>query len=187
MNTTWNKFEAWLKNNWPDGFEDLNPPATEQEINQLQETLGVQLPVDFIACLRIHNGQKGMAGGLFDNSEFLSTQSIIEQWQIWKDLLDSGTFDEFSSEPESGVKNDWWNQKWIPITHNGGGDHFCIDLDPDAQGVSGQIITMWHDMANRDIQANSFKTWFNNYVSAVLDGRYVYSEDYGGLVDIADT
>jgi cell wall assembly regulator SMI1 len=178
----WNQFEAWLAEHWPDGLAALNGPATETEIVELEDALGVRLPSDFAACLRIHNGQSDTAGGLFDNSEFLSTRAILEQWKVWKDLLDSGEFKGIESEPQSGIRNDWWHQKWIPITHNGGGDHYCIDLAPTAEGHCGQVITMWHDMAEREVQASSFHEWLDRYVRAVLSGRYVYSDDFGGLV-----
>ena len=164
----WAQFENWLKENWTEGFEDLNPPATDQEIFELQEALGVQLPADFVACLKVHNGQRGMAGGIFEYSEFLSTQAILDQWQVWKDLLDSREFDGRSSDPDDGVQDDWWNPKWIPFTHNGGGDHYCIDLAPTETGQSGQVITMWHDMSERKIQAGSFLSWFEEYVGDVL-------------------
>lgn len=179
----WAAFESWLSQHWPDGLKDLGPPATDEEIRILETTLGVSLPRDFVEFLRIHNGQKGSAGGLFDNSEFLSTTAIIEQWKVWKDLLDSGDFDGYKSEPEAGVRDDWWNSKWIPFTHNGSGDHYCLDLAPSTGGQEGQVITMWHDMGTRALEARSFKHWFAKYVDAVKAGKYVYSEDFGGLVD----
>lgn len=181
MKTAWERFENWLKENWVKGFEDLNPPATDQEILALQETIGVQLPAEFVACLKVHNGQRNMAGGLFDNSNFLSTQAVIDDWQCWKDLLDSGVFKN-PSEPEAGVKDDWWNPKWIPFANNNS-DQYCIDLDPTDAGRLGQVITMWHDTSEREILAESFGSWFEQYVSAVLSGRYKYSEDFGGLID----
>lgn len=179
----WAAFESWLSQHWPDGLKDLCPPATDEEIRNLETRLGVSLPSDFLEFLKIHNGQKGSAGGLFDNSEFLSTTAIIEQWKVWKDLLDSGDFNGYKSEPEAGVRDDWWNSKWIPFTHNGSGDHYCLDLAPSAVGQEGQIITMWHDMGTRAVEASSFKLWFAMYVDAVKAGKYVYSEDFGGLVD----
>lgn len=182
MNDLWKQFENWLSAHWPEGLAALNPPATDEEIGSLEEALGVKLPADFISCLKIHNGQSESAGGLFDNSEFLSTSAILDQWKVWKDLLDSGDFDGIESEPEEGIRSDWWNARWIPFTHNGGGDHYCIDLAPDAGGEVGQIITMWHDMGERELQEGSFDAWFRKYVSAVLAGEYTYSEDFGGLV-----
>lgn len=55
-------FELWLSQHWPDGLKDLGPPATDEEIRNLETTLGVSLPRDFVEFLRIHNGQKGSAG-----------------------------------------------------------------------------------------------------------------------------
>lgn len=183
MADTWIAFEGWLGQNWPEGLKDLNPPATDDEISALEASLGVSLAPDFVEFLKLHNGQKGTSGGLFDNSEFLSTAAILEQWTVWKELLDSGEFDGIKSEPDVGVRDDWWNAKWIPFTHNGGGDHYCLDLAPGADGSLGQVITMWHDMGARDVEASSFKQWFTKYVDAVLAGKYVYSEDFGGLID----
>jgi len=184
MKELWEQFERWLSDNWPEGLADLNPPATEEEIKELEQALGIVLPANFIECLKVHNGQKSDAGGLFDNSEFLSTDSILDQWKVWKDLLDSGDFDGIKSEPAEGIKDDWWNAKWVPITHNGGGDHYCIDLDPTDEGRLGQVITMWHDMGSRELQAGSFREWLEKYIKAVLAGQYVYSEDFGGLIDV---
>lgn len=183
MQEIWQKFEAWLRVNWPDGLNDLNPPATDKEILALESLLCVSLPSDFVAFLKVHNGQKNMAGGLFDNSEFLSTSAIADQWRVWKELLNSGEFDTYKSTPQPGIKDAWWNAKWIPFTHNGGGDHYCIDLDPSVGGSPGQVITMWHDMDERANLAVSFAAWFDKYVDDVLAGKYVYSEDFGGLMN----
>jgi len=186
MKEAFEKFKIWLKENYEDGLKDLNPPATEDEIRLLEQTLGCSLPKDFIECLKIHNGQGNMAGGIFDGAEFLSTSRIIEEWSVWKELLDSGDFDDYESEPDEGIKSDWWNPKWIPFTSNGAGDHFCIDVDPEKQGSAGQIITMWHDSAERELLADSFSTWFSFYVSEILKGKYAYSDDYGFIVPIED-
>ncbi|MCE1184953.1 MAG: SMI1/KNR4 family protein [Rhodocyclales bacterium] len=184
MQELWEHFETWLRNHWPEGLKALNPPASAQDIEALEQALGLTLPQDFVACLRLHNGQDSTAGGLFDGAEFLSTHAILGQWKIWKDLLDSGDFAGISSEPAAGIRNDWWNPKWIPFTHNGGGDHLCLDLAPTPEGQSGQIITMWHDMGNRERLAESFQAWLAHYIQDVQAGRYVYSDDFGGLVDV---
>lgn len=186
MNDLWQQFEAWLCAHWPGGLAALNPPATDEEIAALEAALGARLPRDFVDCLRIHNGQSGAVaatGGVFGDSEFLSTAAILAQWTTWKELLDAGTFDgeDFEAEPQEGVRGDWWNAGWIPFTQNGFGDGLCIDLAPDTGGRAGQIIEMWHDMGDRDILAESFDAWFRRYVAAVVAGEYRYSEDVAGL------
>ena len=46
MQTHWTQFEAWLAEHWPEGLAGLNPPATDQEIADLEQALGVVLPPD---------------------------------------------------------------------------------------------------------------------------------------------
>lgn len=179
----WREFEAWLAVHWPEGYADLNPGATDEQLRALEATLGVTLPADIAECLRIHNGQKGMAGGLFDNSEFLSTEAIADQWNIWRELLESGEFNGLKSELSPGVRDDWWNRHWIPFTHNGGGDHYCLDLQPALGGTLGQVITMWHDMGERRIVAAGLHAWLAGYLANVRAGKIAYSEDFGGLVN----
>ncbi len=163
----------------------MNPPASDEQIAQLETQLNAKLPADFIACLKVHNGQNGVAS-VFDGMEFLSCEEIYRQWGIWKGLLDGGDFKGVSSEPDEGIKSDWWNSKWIPFTHNGSGDHLCLDLDPAQSGAVGQVITMWHDMEARELKAKSFGEYFEAYVAGVLAGQYVYAKEYGGMVGADD-
>lgn len=38
----------------------------------------------------------------------------------------------------------WWNEHWIPVFHNGGGDYICYDTKGIFTGNKGQIIEFWH-------------------------------------------
>lgn len=145
---------------------DLNPAATKAEFERLQARLGAALPADFIACLGIHDGQKGEAGWLFEEWEFLSARRIAEEWSIWRQLHDAGDFDGNRAEGDPGVKALWWSRRWIPFASNGFGDHLCLDLDPDQGGEAGQIITVWHDSDRREKAAESFREWFAAFVAS---------------------
>lgn len=149
---------------WP-ALDDLNPPATDAEITTLEQQLGVTLPADYVQVLRQHNGQRGLADGLFDGQEFLSTQNVLAQWQIWKGLHDTGEFQALHSSPAAGVRDDWWNPRWIPFTHDGSGNHLCLDLDPAEDGSVGQVIAMWHDAAERTVEGRSFGEWFGRWLT----------------------
>ena len=98
MQQLWQRLETQLKNTHPLILEDLAPPATDSEILDLESKLGVKLPDDFIAFLKIHNGQRGKTDGLFDGSEFLSTSRILQEWTSLKSVLDSGIFDDLSMD-----------------------------------------------------------------------------------------
>ena len=181
MNEKFGKFKQWLEHNYSDGLLDLNPPATNEEIEELKNALGVDLPDDFISVLKINNGQKGDSAWLFDSQEFLSTKRIIEEFNTWKNLLESELQGKISI-PDDGVKSDWWNVNWIPFTSDGCGDHYCIDLSPTANGTKGQIITLWFELAEREIVAQNFSLWFEEYLEQLYSGELVYSKEYNSIV-----
>ncbi|MEX8495363.1 SMI1/KNR4 family protein [Sphaerotilus sp.] len=147
---------------WP-LLDDLNPPATDADIAALAQQLGATLPADYVQVLQQHNGQRGLADGLFDGQEFLSTQNVFAQWQIWQQLHDAGRFKARRPSPAPGVRGDWWNPRWIPFTHDGSGNHRCIDLAPAEGGTVGQVITVWHDTGERALEGASFGDWFTRW------------------------
>ena len=181
MNKEFERFKQWLSLNYSDGLIDLNPPATDYEIEELTKILGVELPSDFLNVLRTHNGQKGESAWLFDSQEFLSTHRIIEEFNTWKNLLNTQLQGK-SSTPDEGVKNDWWNTNWIPFTSDGCGDHYCLDLSPTNTGTKGQIITLWYESSEREIVAPNFSLWFEEYVEQLYSGELIYSEEYNSIV-----
>ena len=168
MKQQWETLEAHLKTANPALLVDLNPSATRVEIRELEQELGATLPADFVECLSVHNGQKGDSDWLFAGSEFLSTRRILEEWTVWKNLLDRGHFDGAKAESDAYVKAVWWSPAWIPFTYNGAGDHLCVDLAPSSQGRSGQVITLWHDDGARKKKADSFAQWFAEFVNSTI-------------------
>ena len=84
------------------------PPATEQEIIDLEERLGVTLPDDFKVFLRISNGSEGIWNGYFPGPPLRSTAEIdwldYSEYELMFDQLnlmqlenelDSDEFSEF--------------------------------------------------------------------------------------------
>lgn len=183
MKETWNRLEAWLNEHAESISKALNTGATSLQIELLEKKIGKTLPEDFIAFYKIHNGQNDRSLGLYDGEIVLSIDRIIGEWSVWDELLQSGDFATYTSSPESGIKNNWWNPYWIPITSDGNGNHYCLDLDPSSNGKYGQVIRMWHDDPMRELLAHSFTDWINAYISDLENGLYVYSEDAGGIVE----
>lgn len=174
--------EIALKQVAPEISIALGDGAIEQDFQDLEALIGVKLPYDFAKFYEIHNGQKHQHPPFYYVEEFLSINRIMEEWTIWKDLLDKGTFN-FPSEPQNGIKNDWWNPKWIPITNDGNGNHLCLDLDPAEGGTYGQIIAMEHDNVDRVVVANSLADLLYQYLLELKSGNLYYSDDYGGIVE----
>lgn len=53
----------------------------------------------------------------------------------------------------------WWNAKWIPLFHNGGGDYICYDCEGTFTGNAGQIIEFWHADNDRNIIAPNLEAF----------------------------
>lgn len=186
MKETWTKIEDWLQENAGQIYDSLNEGASDEDFENLEELINKRLPDDFKAFYRIHNGQDSIGEGMIDTEELLSTERIMDEWQVWKDLYDKGVFDESVSESDKGVKENWWNPFWIPITYDGSGNHYCLDLSPDDGGKRGQIIRIWHDSPERELIADSFSEWMTDFANDLADGEYIYSEEWGGIVNRAD-
>ncbi|HEY9761422.1 MAG TPA: SMI1/KNR4 family protein [Trichocoleus sp.] len=186
MQTIWARIDAWLMANAPGVLKTLQPGASDAQIEAFEKVLGVQLPEDVKASFRIHNGQSDHEYGLMDGRELLSLDRIQDEWLVWKDLLDSHMFEDIEGDPEPGIRSDWWNAAWIPLTHDGGGNHDCLDLAPAQGGTVGQIISMWHDEAERERLAPSFRAWLTQLANGLESGQYIFSEEYGGIVNSED-
>ncbi|WP_227746489.1 SMI1/KNR4 family protein [Bordetella bronchiseptica] len=163
MTAQWIAFEACLRGTAPALLADLNPPATEKTLRSLQQRLGVDLPEDFLDCLRGHDGQQGHADPLFGDYEFLSSDRILDAWEFWRKQSEGSDFNDDDVEPAAGVRANWWNTKWIPFAANGSGDYLCLDLAPAEGGVAGQIISVWHDDGARKVRGPSFSVWLRGF------------------------
>lgn len=191
MKDSWTKIKDWLTNNHPEVISTLNTGASPDDIEKLELIIGTSMPDDFKEFYSIHNGQSYTHLRLFDGDILLSTSDIIAEWKQWKDVLptiNEGCIEQFGSpaesSPDRGIKNDWWNLLWIPITANGSGDNYCIDMDPTDEGQKGQIIRMWHDDPQRELVSPSFRQWISNYIRDLENNIYKPSYDigWGGVI-----
>ena len=183
MQKVWIDIEFWIEVNAPHLLNYLAPPATIQEIEHAESRLNITFSEAFKDFYTIHNGQIDESESLICGQAILSLERIVDEWQKWTELLTQGEFNEDGeisvSDPDPGVKNDWWNIKWIPVTSNGCGDNFCIDMDPAQGGNVGQIISMWHDAGWRELKGNSFEEWIIQYANDLTKGKYVYEDRLG--------
>ncbi|MCA9136825.1 MAG: ankyrin repeat domain-containing protein [Planctomycetales bacterium] len=157
---SWKRIEAWLSANDPDRLKSLGKPVKPDQFSKLEKTIGCKLPVEVKQLYQVHDGQsyQSFLIELPDGGDYflLPTKEVIREWKTWKDLVDNGEFDGLESNPEKGIRGDqWFNPKWIPIFANGGGDSYCVDLDPAKGGKKGQVISMNHDNKDRSLIADS--------------------------------
>ncbi len=188
MEEIWARIDAWLKVNAPVVFHSLQPGASDSQIQAVEHALSVQFPEDVRAFYCIHNGQSTVdygAHGLIPlGREFLCLERIQEEWQINEEVLGMQTYNESRNNTERGIRTDFWNRRWIPLTSDGGGDHECLDLDPDEGGAFGQVISWMHDDDTKKILAPSFRSWLEDYATKLESGEYVFSKEYDGIVTL---
>jgi cell wall assembly regulator SMI1 len=113
MKQYWKRFENWLIINAPNLLLQLNEGATQADIDKLETIIHKKLPVDFVDFYKIHNGQDYTTEALIKAELLLSVNGVIDQWQCWESLLDQ--FEKYgnTSDPDKGIKNNWWNSLWI--------------------------------------------------------------------------
>jgi cell wall assembly regulator SMI1 len=193
MEEIWDRIDTWLRTNAPKIFDTLQPGASDSLIRTVENTLSIQLPEDFKASCRIHNGQlqsEHFWGLIPEAQEFLSLESLQGDWQTKKGWLDEGDFDVIMSSPDRaigcapGIRSCGWSPKWIPLTWDGDGNHYCLDLAPDEGGTFGQIISWMHDSDIQEIIAHSFRSWLEEYAAKLESGEYVFSEEHSAFQGI---
>ncbi|MBH1542146.1 SMI1/KNR4 family protein, partial [Stenotrophomonas maltophilia] len=82
------------------------------------------------------------------------------QWQGWREIEAAGMNEDcaefMESSPAGVVKPMYTNARWIPLTHDGGGNHMGLDFDPDSDGAEGQMITFGADEDTKYLLAPTF-------------------------------
>jgi cell wall assembly regulator SMI1 len=137
--------------------------------------LGIEFPEAVRTSYRVHDGQHPDFPGVMGGWELLSLDQMLMQWRAWKDLLDSDALEGLVSEPAEAIQPDWWNSRWIPLTHDGG-NHHCLDFSSTAAGQIGQVINMWHDSSDRVVVAPNFQAWLASFATDLEAGGYVFSQ-----------
>jgi len=166
----------------------LNPPATNEQIDEFEALIGYELPLAAKALYLISNGQQSpfkvtyltgrpnrielpfplepdeWVSNLFGGYEFLSLEDAREEYSAWLDVVQgtsSEDFDEFVTvRPGDHVRSQYFNPGWVPIAKDGGGNAYALDLSPPDGGTYGQLIVIGPDEDQRRVLAPSLVAFF---------------------------
>jgi cell wall assembly regulator SMI1 len=171
----WQRIERVLLEHVPDTAATLAPPATDQELDTLETTIGLKLPADLRASLRIHNGQNDSTRchSFTVEGMFLGASEIARQWKMVTGI-DEG--ERARGGPGYGR---WWKTSCIPFTHSDG-DMLCVDMDPELGDQIGEIVCHVHDSEIERGIAASFGDWLASVADRLDAGRFTVDE-YGYL------
>jgi cell wall assembly regulator SMI1 len=179
MKETWLRIERRLTELGCLDAMALRAGASAQEMEALEEHLGIALPDAIKQSLAIHDGQDN--SGLVYGAELLSVAGIRQQWDNWRALdeddMNADCADAMGSDPEGAIKPMYCNRSWIPLTHDGGGNHIGLDYDPDRLGQRGQVIAFGRDEDTKRLLANDFDAFMQTYLAwlerAEWNGQYL--------------
>ncbi len=187
---SWKRIEKWFLSHDPDDVPTLSDPphlapgASEEQVAEAEEVLGVIFPKDLRASYLLHDGSYGV--WILERGILLSLEKIADDWSMYRDFCDlnsdsylPGWSDLSPSDRERallGVKKVSWNTKWIPVAENGGGDHICIDADPDESGVIGQVFFRSHEVGPTTVLASSFLDLLEAYADELEQGKLFFDE-----------
>jgi len=183
MKEIWERFEAWIDRYANLLLDDLNGGAEEEHFEPIERAIRSELPQAFKEFYRIHDGQYSESEeGLIDTHILLPLEQMLSIWAQLRHQFDEGAFDDLESEPQDGIRMEWWNPYWLPLTTDKAGSFIFMDFAPSRQGNLGQIIYMPRDSAERILLAPSFEAWISRYVRHLEEGHYRYSERMGGII-----
>jgi cell wall assembly regulator SMI1 len=180
--------DVWLTRHLPEVAADLNPGATDAQLDRLSAKIGAPLPDDFRALYKWHDGQKDQKvnTGPWYGLTFLSLDRVLDQWKSWASVIDHSSDPESMNESSVSVKPGvvkrlYANKLWIPFAYDWGGNHLGIDLDPDVNGIRGQVINFGRDEDRKRAIAPNVTGFVQWLVGQLQAGNFlIEKEDDGG-------
>ncbi|QQC87327.1 SMI1/KNR4 family protein [Streptomyces alfalfae] len=176
IDDAWQRSESWLARNAPATLANLSPGASEAEIERLQESLGVRLPVGLRALWsrRAGVGPDPMPG-FMPGECVLMPFDVVRRTYESKMRLRQG--DEEAQRRTGGTEEiTVWRPSWIPFASIGADAvaGLCVDAE------TGRIW-YWCEYAERSVQFESL-TGFMEEVADVLEVPLLAAEAGVGLM-----
>ena len=159
---------SWLQANAAPLNDELNAPASTDDISAFEAESGLTLPGSVRAAYAAHNGEKVSSDGIFGTWRWLPLDEVVANRQ---QLLESGA---------------GWTGNAIPILLSGGGDYFFVE-SVDAENGESPVFEWWHEQPTRDAKYPNFAAMLENFAELLERGQYVYLPDeLAGLIDRDD-
>lgn len=155
------KLDRCLLDLRPQYYLELNEPLNDEQMDKLEQHYKVKIPDDLRALYRWKNGQKANC-----YEAFVNNCMFIPLHQALYDAC------ELSSMIGSDFTiTNWWNENWIPIFQNGGGDSICYDLKGVFTEQKGQLVEFWHKDNDRNVIAPALEAFFRKIIKLYENGK----------------
>lgn len=176
MHTLWQRLEQFFTaQQWPVA---LRPGATEAESAAVEAALGLPLPADLRASLRIHDGEdwqqwRQCIRWMINDSFLLSLDEILRHWNLQQTYY-AQWGEEFGDEyhDEDRIRNIIFHPRRIPIA-NGLAEEsgLWLDFTPGPDGVAGQVIMLITE-CEFIVLAPTFRAFLTRYLELLETGVF---------------
>ena len=148
------KLDKYLSTLRPEYYLELNEPLDDSQLDQLEEFYKLKIPNDLRTLYKWKNGQDAKCYEAFvNNSMFIPLHQALYDASELTSMIGS----DFEIE-------NWWNENWIPIFQNGGGDNISYDLKGIFTEQKAQLIEFWHADNDRNVIALSLEAFFGKII-----------------------
>jgi cell wall assembly regulator SMI1 len=163
----WARIEAQLGRALLAALPLLAPPAEEHVIDAVEAALGVALPADFRASLRIHNGTTWGLPSPVPLDNLYDTTEIIEATQMWHSMIDRDPIfddprvwayqvDQNMISVHGPVRPTLGPAGRVCVGTMNGDVHWFLDLDPPQGGTPGQVVRIDPECTEWDVLTPSW-------------------------------
>ncbi|MEV0380555.1 SMI1/KNR4 family protein [Nonomuraea sp. NPDC050643] len=158
--------------------EELPGPASEEDLAEAEEKLGVPLPPDLRALYAIADGDGDLINPLFDRQEWLPLAEIDDLDDEWLEIAREWQYEPwrqtvFDAWPPNAVRRSPLRPGWIRFACDTGGNWLAVDMDPGPDGRPGQVISVGVDCTYGPAYiADSVTTFLRRLVEALERGDH---------------
>lgn len=166
------RLDAWYAAYLPPDKYVFNPPATEPQIDAFEQLVGLEMPRAYRQLYRWHDGEEDDRWGHIYGLPLLPLTEATAQWKAWAKVLAELGGNPYvvpgGAWPPGAVDPAYINPRWIPLTHDGSGNHIGLDFDPWPGGRIGQIILFGRDEDVKVVLAESLGK-FLEWIAGLLE------------------
>ncbi len=184
IDDAWDIIERVLHDRLPAVAATLRGPVSDDDLVRLATTAGQELPEDFAASLRRHDGQANPTRllDLFDHHTLLSVDAMIETSEMRAGALGDDLDEVYDWMTPDKVRPIMNCRGWLQFTDTEG-DGYALDLDPLPAGEPGQVIYLPIDGPTPEPEFPSYRRWLSSYAEKLDAGAFRIDDTLGLWLD----
>lgn len=180
------RLDAWYAAHLPADAYVFNPPATDAQLEAFERLVGLRMPRAYRQLYRWHDGDARDDRGHIYGLPLLPLRHAELEWKAWKAVLAGFGGNRYeipgAGWPQGAVDPAYINPRWIPLTHDGSGNHIGLDFDPWPAGRIGQVIVFGRDEDVKAVLAPSLGGFLGWIADLLESGNFRLEAEPGERV-----